>query len=269
MRRMFGRDPSRWCRVGASALVLVMAGACGAPTQIAMPDINALRCGSTPAPVPQPSSLPALAQVGAEERVPLHGVIVHSGHGRAGPEPPIEVSGATERALASELRAAATIACELRTPAAAKRAGYVLSAYFTQGVGTHWTNWNLVDAGFDPTRPSMLLYAPRLGVQQLIGFSYWVRTAAPSGPDGFAGPADAWHRHYGMCFDRTGLLERENVKSPDLCRDTYVNGADMWMLHAWVVPGAANAWGTFAPLNPQLCSRTVPDIERCPGVGSA
>ena len=208
-------------------------------------------------------------RVAAKEGAPLRGAIEHSGHGEPGFQPPIDVHGATAAALAAQLRAAAQVACELRTPEDAQHAGYTLSAYFTEGIGTHWTNWRLVDAPFDATRPSMLLYGPRLGQTQLIGFSYWVRTSDPAGPAGFAGTADRWHRHYGMCFDRSGLLQREDVRSPGLCPGVYLNGSDMWMLHAWVVPGAANVWGVFAPLNPQLCSRTVADINRCPGVGGA
>jgi hypothetical protein len=253
---------------------MLTVGACGstgvnAAPSVALPDIDTLTCASNATVAPGPTSLPALAQIGAKEHAPLHGQIVPSGHGNTGPEPPIEVKGATLVALAGELRAAAAVACQLRTTKDAARAGYVMSANFTQGVGTHWTNWGLIDAPFDPMRPAMLLYAPHLGRVELIGFSYWVRTADPAGPAGFSGPADKWHRHYGLCFGRSGLLEREDVRAPALCApgEVYVNGQDMWMLHAWVVPGSANVWGTFAALNPQLCSRSVPDIERCPGLG--
>ena len=253
----------------ALALVLLAVDGCSSASDTRLPDIQAMRCAKAAAPPRQPSSRPALLQIAAEENAPLQGAIDHSGHGRAGPQSPIEVHGAIAEALASGLRAAAQIACELRTPADAQRAGYGLSAYFTEGIGTHWTNWRLVDEPFDPARPSMLLYGPHLGETQLVGFSYWVRTSDPSGPAGFAGPADRWHRHYGMCFDRTGLLQREDVRSPTLCSGVYLNGSDMWMLHAWIVPGDANVWGVFAPLNPQLCSRTVADINRCPGIGGA
>ncbi len=253
-----------------AALALVLTGACGRATTTAMPDIASMTCAATIAAVPQPSSLPALATVGAQEHVPLHGTIVPSGHGGGGPQPPIDVRGADRATSAEQLQAASDAACALRTTADAARAGYVRSANFTQGVGTHWTNWNLVDEPFDPARPAMLLYANLAGVTQLIGFSYWLRTSDPAGPAGFAGGADFWHRHYGMCFEPSGLLDREDIRAPALCDpgETYVNGRDMWMLHAWIVPGSANAWGTFAGLNPQLCSRTVADIDRCPGVGA-
>jgi hypothetical protein len=248
-------------------LIVSLLGSCGSARTTRLPDIDTLRCARSATPSAESSSLSALARVGADEHAPLHGTVVHSGHGNAGPEPPIDVQGSVATALAQEVRAAAQVACEFRTTDAAARSGYVLSSVYDQGVGTHWTNWHLIDAPFDPTRPAMLLYAPHLGRTQLVGFSYWVRTSKPAGPEGFAGTADRWHRHFGLCFDRTGMLQRENVRSPALCDGVYINGADMWMLHAWIEPGAGNVWGLFAALNPQLCSRTVPDIERCPGFG--
>jgi hypothetical protein len=248
------------------AMTIVLVGACSSGKSNTLPDVAALRCPFAPAPVSKPSSLPVLAQLGSRENTPLHGALVASGHGHAGADPPIDLRGTTERTLGTQLRAAALVACQLRTTDDAQRAGYVRSANYDQGIGTHWTNWRLVDAPFDPTRPAMLLYGPRLGETQLVGFSYWVRTRDPSGPTGFAGSADHWHRHYGLCFDRSGLLQREDVRSPQLCGGIYLNGNDIWMLHAWVVPGFPNVWGVFAALNPQLCSRFVADIARCPSV---
>ncbi len=251
-------------------LVLVVASGCGATSKpTALPDIQTAKCTTNVTSSEERPPPTAIAKLASEERAPLAGVIDHSGHGTPGLQPPIDAKGPTATALASEIRAAEQAACALRTPESAARAGYVLSSNYTEGIGTHWTNWGLVDAPFDPTRPSMLLYGPRLGETQLVGFSYWVRTTDHAGPDGFAGSADRWHRHYGMCFDRTMMLERENVRSPALCNGTYMNGADMWMLHAWVVPGTANVWGLFAPLNPQLCRRSVADIARCPAVDNS
>lgn len=203
------------------ALAVILLSACSSASAVTLPDINALNCSDDAPAATQPSSLAALTTLGARERAPLNGLIVPSGHGTAGPAPAIDVQGADEKALANELRAASRVACELRTPADAQRAGYVLSANYDQGVGSHWTNWDLVDAPFDTTRPSMLLYGPRLGVTQLVGFSYWVRTTDPDGPAGFTGSADQWHRHYGLCFARNGLLEREDVSDPATCNGIY------------------------------------------------
>jgi hypothetical protein len=255
-------------RMCALAVAVVLLDACSSVSANSLPDIDTLHCTSSSAPASRPSSLPALRRIASAERSPLHGEIVHAGHGRAGPAPAIDVHGITKSALAREVRAAARVACQFRTTNDAVRAGYVRSSTYTEGVGTHWTNWRLVDKPFDPTRPSMLLYGPRHGESHVVGFSYWVRTSELAGPDGFAGPDDHWHRHYGLCFDRAGLLQTEDVKSPRRCDGLYLNGSDIWMLHAWIVPGGANPWGMFAPLNPQLCSRSVPDILRCPGFGT-
>ncbi len=140
-----------------------------------------------------------------------------------------------------------------------------MSSLYTQGVGTHWINWTLVGQPFDPARPSMLLFAPRVGGNRLVGLSYWSRS--PTEPAAFAGDNDHWHRHFGLCFDERGLLEREQVPDASQCAGTWLNGSDLWMLHAWVVPGQPNVWGVFAPQNPVLCDRNVADVLRCPGVG--
>lgn len=73
-----------------------------------------------------------------------------------------------------------------------------------------------------------------------------------------------WHRHFGLCFDRDGALEREHVPGPGSCDGTWLNGSDLWMLHAWVVPGHANPDGLFVPLLVSLCDRNAPDIVKCP-----
>ena len=208
-----------------------------------------------------------MASLAALENKPLDGPL--GPHGHAGMPP--KLSGHTPTSvparLVSEVRAAAATACSLATPEAARRAGYVLSSPFTQGVGTHWTNWRLVDKPFDPARPAMLLYATRAGRETLVGFSYWLRTPDAAEPAGFSGTQDHWHQHFGLCFDPAGMLERENVRSAKLCAGSWLNGKDLWMLHAWIVPGHANTSGLFAPLNGELCSRTAPDIMRCPRIG--
>jgi hypothetical protein len=227
----------------------------------ALPDIGALSCNAAATSSTEGSSLDALPELAARERSPITTRIAHGGHGNGGAEPAIAVAGSDRATLANQLRTASDAACRLRTPDDARRAGYVRSSNYSEGVGTHWINWGLVDAPFDPARPAMLLYAPRQGTTRLVGFSYWVR--APT-VEGFAGNADTWHRHSGLCFDPTGMLVRENVWARTQCAGTWLNGSDLWMLHAWIVPGDPNPWGVFASLNPTLCRRNVPDISRCP-----
>jgi hypothetical protein len=251
----------------ASVVGALCLGGCGGTSASPTFDADSMSCSHSTRAAAQPASLSALPKIASAEREPLAGRIVSHGHGGGATSSPIRVVHPISARLASELRDAAAAACGLRTTDAAERAGYVLSSAFTQGVGTHWTNWRLIDKAFDPARPAMLLYAISRGRQTLVGFSYWVRTRNPDGPAGFIGTSDRWHRHFGLCFDRNGMLQREDVRNSRACAGAWLNGGDLWMLHAWVVPGHANPRGVFSAIDLQLCSRTAPDIERCPGVG--
>ena len=169
-------------------------------------------------------------------------------HGLAPPERAL--SGADATAFAGQWSAAVAAATRLATPEQATAAGYAQASAQVPGVGTHWINWTLVDAPFDPARPSMLLFDEAPGrPARLVGFSYWVRSAGE--PAGFAGANDAWHSHLGLCFVR-GRLYLEGVPAALACPGTWLNGGDLWMLHAWVVPGLPNAGGRFAPTNPAV-----------------
>jgi hypothetical protein len=106
----------------------------------------------------------------------------------------------------------------------------------------------------------MLLFARERGVDRLVGFSYWVQSA--SAPGGFAGPNDHWHTHAGL-YVVNGWVERQNVANPVLCPGSWPQGDDLWMLHAWVVPGFTNRWGRFAQTNPRLCPTRAGDLASC------
>jgi hypothetical protein len=111
--------------------------------------------------------------------------------------------------------------------------------------------WSLVEEPFDPARPAMLLTdgdGPRAPV---VGLSYFVRD--PAAPSAFAGAP--WHQHAGLCIVRGRLVAESVLRRSDCAggRGQLLNGRDLWMLHAWVVPARDNPWGTFAPINPALC----------------
>jgi len=194
------------------------------------------------------------------------GHLEHHGHGDPydGPPPEAPLSAQESADLAAQLEAAAAVADDLRDTEAAAAAGYVQSATEVPGVGSHWTRWSLVDYEFDPARPSQLLFheTKRDEPAQLAGFSYWVRSTTE--PEGFAGRNDHWHQHVGLCFEN-GWLRRENLPSRANCAGDWINGSDLWMLHAWVVAGAENEWGVFAEVNPALCPdpRGIPDLLTC------
>jgi hypothetical protein len=157
--------------------------------------------------------------------------------------------------------AAQSAVTRLNTPAKARAAGYTPAAVQIAGIGVHWVDWTLIDKPFDPAHPAMLLFDQRVEPPRLVGFSYWIHARAP---DGFAGDNDVWHQHTNLCIVN-GWVDREMAATPADCAGSFLAGSDLWMLHAWVVPGHENRWGPFAVDNPALCPREVgtPDIARC------
>lgn len=205
------------------------------------------------------SGMRALARLARVEAAPQLAP-TQTGMSDTGATSGVTMPAAQRDRLMSELRRAATASCRLRTVTAAESAGYYLASPYVDGVGTHWVNWAYVDRHFDPARPSMLLFKRSGGVTQLAGFSYWVRSTAA--PEGFSGSADRWHRHSGLCFV-AGHWTGEGL-TRSACRGVWLNGRDLWMLHAWVVPDNGNLAGIFAPLSRRLCRPHTPDIAACP-----
>ena len=208
---------------------------------------------STPLANDQRSALHVLASptaTGLVDAPATHGhESMHGGHGQAGAES--MPTSAPSDELQHELAVARRAASRLMKEARLSDAGYYLGSYYSPGVGTHYIDWTLVGEPFDPARPSMVLVDTTPGHRrQLAGFSYWVRSEEP--PEGFAGDADMWHNHRGLCFV-DGVLTRENVPTPAECAGEWIDGHDLWMLHTWVVPGYENPNGVFAASNRQLC----------------
>jgi len=135
----------------------------------------------------------------------------------------------------------------------AEAAGYILASGHSDGAGVHYVKWSIVDRPFNPVKPSMLLFDElvRGEPMELIAYSYWV--SSDETPEGFVGDEDTWHRHLGVCFVN-GYIKDENVLR-EQCGGDWVNGMDLWMLHAWVVPGLENDYGRFHTVNPFLCER--------------
>ena len=214
-------------------------------------------------PAEQAAAIAALAAAASSEE-PTSG---HHGHSDGGPATTVILAAADEVTFDEQWARAVAAVDALDTPEEATAAGYTRAAVQGAGVGVHWVDWTLIDAPFDPARPAMLLFDERDGRDRLAGFSYWVRTPAP---DGFAGSNDVWHQHTNLCIVN-GWVDREMSATPDDCAGSFLAGADLWMLHAWVVPGYRNRWGDFAVLHPALCpsAATTPDIARCPtGLGA-
>lgn len=166
--------------------------------------------------------------------------------------------------LESQIERARSAIASFDTIAEAEAAGYVQAGTSVAGVGAHYLKWTLVDQPFDPAAPSMLLFETiGAGTEpKLVGYSYWMSSTEE--PEGFAGSGDTWHQHYGLCFVN-GWLRSENQLDRTECAGDWINGSDLWMLHAWVVPDFPNADGIFADVNMAICPRrtSVPDVMSC------
>ena len=161
----------------------------------------------------------------------------------------------TDRTLRAEyqrqLAAARQVPARFPTLRDAVGAGYVVTPLLEPGVGVHAVNWSLVGP-FDPGRPAMLLYDGTDPSARLVALSYYIESATTQQPAGFPGANDHWHNHIDICIADGKLLQ--TVHQPDVCRaqdGTYLTGRNLWMLHAWVVPGHHNPWGVFATYNPR------------------
>jgi hypothetical protein len=190
----------------------------------------------------------------------------HAGHGElgglTGPQLVLPLWALDQPRFAAQWAAAVAAVPQFDTVAKAEALGYQRAAVQGPGVGVHFVNWTLIDQPFDPARPSMLLFDERPGrTSTLVGYSYWIRSTTQ--PEGFVGPNDEWHQHKGLCVVN-GWIDREESE-PGQCAGLRLAGSDLWMLHAWVVPGWSDRWGPFATVNPKLCPsiREASDLASC------
>ena len=210
-------------------------------------------------PADQAAAVAQLAATSRESAGSGHDHSVSGAH-LFGPAPVVALTPAETGRFELQMADATAAIRRLDTTAKAAAAGYVLSSTPAPGVGVHWVDWAQIAKPFDPARPAMLLFSRERGADRLVGFSYWVQSAAE--PDGFAGPNDHWHTHSGLCVVN-GWVERENVAAPALCPGDWLDGGDLWMLHTWLVPDFPNRWGLFAQTNPRLCPVKVADLASC------
>ena len=148
-------------------------------------------------------------------------------------------------------------------------AGHVSDRTQTANMGAHLYNLENINAGFDPGRPQILMYAladdtlpsGRVGQcvngtwdgdpMQLVGTAFILPpyVIGTEHPEGFSGDLDNWHSHFNICRGRnTG---RDLFVTEAECAETggNFNEAIGWMLHAWVDPGHDNQLGVFSMWN--------------------
>ena len=143
------------------------------------------------------------------------GRIVHAGHGTPAPSrrscPASDRARRRDSTLAARRRVPAAhdrrraarraTCCRPRTPKASVRTGR--TGISSTGRSTRR------DRRCCCSRPRQASTGSRL----LLGAH-----RSPAQPDGFAGDADHWHRHFGSCFDTRGRCRRENVRRRALRR---------------------------------------------------
>jgi hypothetical protein len=237
-------------RAGAIALLIAMLASSACSDRVSDPPEPEVARENVELNAAQRRALDALATThaaipGDVLATEAEAAIAHGGHGGHAPTD-VEMTPELDAQLDRARDAATTLAQQTRL----SRDDYFLGVNSSNGVGTHYINWELVGGAFDPARPAMLLVDDTPGhPRRLAGFSYWVRSDDP--PEGFAGDADVWHHHLGLCFENA-VLTREWLGDPADCAGDWLDGRDLWMLHAWVAPGFENPDGVFAATNPDL-----------------
>jgi hypothetical protein len=115
-------------------------------------------------------------------------------------------------------------------PAGVPLAECIMALDGTAGMGFHWLNPNLLDGQLDPTKPEVLVYAPRQnGKLQLVALEYVVFD------DAWAGSGDP------TLFGRT----LTKVEAPNrYAIPTF------WQVHLWLYE--PNSSGLFADFNPSV-----------------
>jgi hypothetical protein len=176
-------------------------------------------------------------------------------HGVRGMVEQVALTPSERSALEAQMTAARNAARKYPTVKDAVAAGYSMSTVYVPCIGAHYTNISLV-RNFDAAQPSELLYTGTSDDAKIVGLSYLVyHTNGP--PPGFAGPNDRWHQHNangGLCFRGAVVIAGEESTRQQCAamggRKSLLT--DIWMVHAWVVPGISCDWGVFSGECPDL-----------------
>ena len=184
--------------------------------------------------------------------------VVVGEHGARGMVKQDNLTAAQQQELEVQMAQARTVVAKYPTVASALAAGYEDSTTYVPCIGAHYTN-QAYAGSFDPSHPSELLYDGTAPDSKIVGLSYLVYH--PNGaPPGFAGPNDHWHQHNangGLCL-KGGYVVGGEADTPAQCAAAGGHKAlliNIWMLHAWVVPGYECTWGVFSGECPQLGGR--------------
>ncbi len=129
--------------------------------------------------------------------------------------------------------AKAEIMANYGSPEQAQAAGWRRPRSSTPTMGEHWSNPQLArQAGFDPSKPEILMYAPINGELTLVGAS-WMNRQPPEAdiPPLFDGLDNMWHRH-----DATDALNRAQAAVAEANgRPAGQRASGIVMNHVWFI----------------------------------
>jgi hypothetical protein len=195
------------------------------------------------------------------------------GHGHRGPTAWQSIADrATRDQLGAQLDIAHQVTVQFPTVADAEAAGYNMVTGYVPCIGAHYIKVSNMLGGFDPAKPSMLLYDGTNPDSKIVGLSYSVLGDPNTPPEGFAGPNDPWHKHDkngGLCM-KGGVVVGAESTTADQCaarggKKTALH--NLWMMHAWTADAWQSSWGIFSAENPDLGGK-IGDINGVPDAAS-
>jgi hypothetical protein len=195
------------------------------------------------------------------------------GHGHRGPVQWQTISDrATRDQLGQQLDIAHQVTLQYPTVADAEADGYHMVTGYVPCIGAHYIKVSNMLGGFDPAKPSMLLYEGTNPDSKIVGLSYSILGDPNTPPEGFAGPNDPWHKHDsngGLCM-KGGVVIAAESASQAKCeamggKKTALH--NLWMMHAWTADAWQSSWGMFSAENPDLGGK-IGDINATPDAAS-
>ena len=194
------------------------------------------------------------------------------GHGHRGPIKWQSMDPATRDQLGQQLEIAHQVTLQFPTVADAEAAGYHMVTGYVPCIGAHYIKVSNMLGGFDPAKPSMLLYDGTNPDSKIVGLSYSVLEDPNKPPEGFAGPNDPWHKHDsngGLCMKGGVVVGAESTSEAECAARGGKKTAlhNLWMNHTWVADGWQSSWGLFSAENPDLGGK-IGDINATPDAAS-
>src|SRR5437667_340858 len=195
------------------------------------------------------------------------------GHGHRGPVQWQNISDrATRDQLGQQLDTAHQVTLTYPTVADAEAAGYHMVTAYVPCIGAHYIKVSNMIGGFDPAKPSMLLYDGTNPDSKIVGLSYSILGDPNKPPEGFAGPNDPWHKHDsngGLCLKGAVVVGAESTSEAECTARGGKKTAlhNLWMMHAWTADAWQSSWGIFSAENPDLGGK-LGDINATPDAAS-